>query len=94
MSALFRELIMKESIGLHRDDGLAAINNKPPKAAKYIRKQLCVRFKKFGLIIAASANLTVIDFLDITLGLQHNIPSTRNQVILSHMHTYYQVTAF
>ena len=41
-----------------------AVINKPPRAAENIKKQLCAKFKEFGLKITATANLKIIDFLE------------------------------
>ncbi len=61
-------IIPKENIGLYRDDGLAIIH-KPPKTAEIIKKKLCEKFRQLGLQITANANITIVDFLDITFNL-------------------------
>ena len=61
-------IIPKENVGLYRDDGLA-VTNKPPRAAEKIKKELCEKFKTFGLQITANANIKVLDFLDVTFDL-------------------------
>ena len=57
-----------QSIGLYRDDGLAAFNKTPKKFEK-IRKELCKIFRENDLKITMEANKTIVNFLDITLDL-------------------------
>ena len=60
----------KENIGPYRDNGLAVFH-KPPRAVQNIKKKLCEKLKGIGLQVTASANTTVVDFLDVTFDL-HN----------------------
>ena len=55
-------------IGLYRDDGLAVCKFSPRKVEQ-IKKKICEIFKKNQLSITISANLKVVDFLDVTLNL-------------------------
>ena len=57
------------SIGLYRDDGLAAFN-KTPKEIEKIKKELCKIFRENDLKITIEANKTIVNFLDVTLDLQ------------------------
>ena len=55
-------------IGLYRDDGLAVCKFSP-KRAEDIKKKICKIFQKNKLEITITANLKVVDFLDLTLDL-------------------------
>ena len=55
-----------QSIGLYRDDGLAAFN-KTPKEIEKIKKELCKIFRENDLKITIEANKTIVNFLDVTL---------------------------
>ena len=59
----------KSSVGLHRDDGLAAINNAKGPRLDRIRKDVIALFKKKGLSITIKTNLIQTDFLDVTFNL-------------------------
>ena len=62
-------LIMKEHIGLYRDDGLAVIlNANGPKMDK-LRKSIIDLFKREGLSITIETNLKETDFLDVTFNI-------------------------
>ena len=56
------------SIGLYRDDGLAAFNTKPQQIEK-IKKGFCQIFRENDLKITVEANMTKVNFLDVTLDL-------------------------
>ena len=58
-----------ESIGLYRDDGLAAFRNMGPRTADKVRKQFIDCFQQFGLRITCQANMKIVNFLDVTLNL-------------------------
>ena len=58
-----------QSIGLYRDDGLAAFN-KTPKEIEKIKKELCKIFRENDSKITIEANKTIVNFLDVTLDLQ------------------------
>ena len=55
-------------IGLYRDDGLA-LSKFSRRKNEQIKKKICEIFKINGLTITITANLKVIDFLDVTLDL-------------------------
>ena len=57
------------NIGLYRDDGLSAFNKKPHEIEK-IKKELCKIFRDNDLKITVEANVTKINFLDVTLDLK------------------------
>ena len=57
------------SIGLYRDDGLAAMENHSGCEAERAKKELFKIFKQHGLNITAQTNLKSTDFLDVTLDL-------------------------
>jgi hypothetical protein len=60
-----------QTVGLYRDDGLAAINDKPQKVEK-MKKAVCKLFKEHNLKITIEANKKIVDFLDVTLDLNTN----------------------
>ena len=57
-------VIDKSSVGLYRDDGLAAINNANGPELDRIRKDIIPLFKEEGLSITIEINLFETDFLD------------------------------
>lgn len=58
-----------QNIGLYRDDGLAAFNAKPREMEK-IKKGICKVFRDNDLKITVEANITKVNFLDVTLDLR------------------------
>ena len=62
-------VIDKSSVGLYRDDGLAATNNANGPRLDRIRKYITALFKKEGLSITIETNLIETDFLDVTFKL-------------------------
>ena len=62
-------VINRSSVGLHRDDGFAAINNANGSKLDKIRKDIAALFKEEGLSIAFETNLIETDFLDVTFNL-------------------------
>ena len=57
------------SIGLYRDDGLAAFHNINSQTSDRIRKDITSIFKDLGLNITIQANLKEVNFLDVTFNL-------------------------
>ena len=57
------------NIGLYRDDGLAAFRNMGPRTADRIRQQFSEIFHQEGLKITVTANMKIVNFLNITLNL-------------------------
>ena len=62
-------VIDKSSVGLYRDNGLAAINNANGPKLDRIRKDIIVLLKEEGLSITIETNLIETDFLDVTFNL-------------------------
>ena len=62
-------VIGKSSVGLYRDDGLAAINNANGPKLDRIRKDIIALFKEEGLSITIETNLIETEFLDVTFNL-------------------------
>ena len=62
-------VIEKSSVGLYRDDGLAAINNENGPRLDRIRKDIIALFKEEGLSITIDTNLIETDFLDVAFSL-------------------------
>ena len=56
-------------VGLYRDDGLAIIQSKSPRAADNVGKEMHEIFKAHGLRITAEIHHQTVNFLDITLNL-------------------------
>ena len=65
-------LIDKKKIGLYRDDGLSVIDNANGPKLDRLRKDIIRIFKSEGLNITIETNLSVTDFLDVTLDLSMN----------------------
>ena len=63
-------IIDKRYVGLYRDDGLAIVKNANGPMLDNLRKKIIALFKSEGLSITIETNLTVTDFLDVTLDLQ------------------------
>ena len=59
----------KNSIGLYRDDGLAAFKNASGPKNEKIKKDFQQIFKDNGLSIVIQCNMKTVDYLDITLNL-------------------------
>ena len=57
------------SIGLYRDDRLSAFNKKPQEIEQ-IKKDICKIFRDNDLKITVEANLSNVNFLDVTLDLK------------------------
>ena len=62
-------IIKKDSVGLYRDDGLAVIENANGPLLDRLRKKIIALFKDEELSITIETNLSVTDFLDVTLDL-------------------------
>ena len=62
-------VIGKSSVGLYRDDGIAAINNANGWKLERIRKDVIALFKEEGISITIETNLIETDFLDVTFNL-------------------------
>ena len=61
-----------ETLGLYRDDGLAAFENKSGPQSDKIRKDITNIFEELNLRITIQCNIKVVNFLDITLDLNSN----------------------
>ena len=72
-----------QSIGLYRNDGLAAFKKTLQEIEK-IKKELCKIFRENDLKITIEANKSIVNFLDITLDLQSSkhYPYTKGNVPL------------
>jgi len=62
----------KDDIGLYRDDGLCCFRNLSGPQMDKVKKKIIKIFKDNGLAITTECNLTVTDFLDVTLDLRNN----------------------
>ena len=64
-------IVNLERGGLYWDDGIIFIpNSNGPKISK-IQKKIIRGFKLLGLRIQIASNLTIVDFLDVTLNLNN-----------------------
>ena len=77
-------VIDKSSVGLYRNDGLAAINNASGPKLDRIRKDVIVLFKEEGLSITIKTNLIETDFLDVTFNLV-----TKNTFLFERLTTHH-----
>ena len=57
------------NLGLYRDDGLRVVS-KLRRQIESLKKQICKTFRYLGLNITIEANLSSVDFLDVTLELK------------------------
>ena len=58
-----------QCIGLYRDGGLSAFN-RTPQEIEWIKTDLCKTFRDNDLKITIEANITTVNFLDVTLDLK------------------------
>ena len=58
-------------VGLYRDDGLGAATQRPQQVES-IKKKICQVFRDNGLKISIEANKKIVNFLDVTLDLNHD----------------------
>ena len=68
----FSQLSEHQSVGLHRDDGLAILKGLSGPETEKIKQKVIKVFKDCGLKITIKANLHIVNFLDITLDLRNN----------------------
>ena len=75
------------NIGLYRDDGLSAFNETPQEIER-IKKDLCKIFRDNELKITVEANLTRVNFLDVTLDLKtgKHLPYTKEGNVPLYVH--------
>ena len=66
------DLVTNGSVGLYRDDGLAAVFNYSGPEMDRLRKKIIDVFKQHGFQITISIGLKSTDFLDIVLDLQND----------------------
>ena len=66
------DLVTNGSVGLYRDDGLAAIQNYSGPEMDRLRKKIIDLFKQHGFQITISIGLKSTDFLDIMLDLEND----------------------
>ena len=67
-----KDVLGKSSIGLYRDDRLAAVASISGRRLDQFRKQIVQLFKEEGLSITIDINLIRTDFLDAMLDLESN----------------------
>lgn len=59
----------RANLGIYRDDGLILLKNVTARLAEKAKKDLMKDFEKFDLKITATANLKIVNFLDVSLDL-------------------------
>ena len=59
------------NFGLYRDDGLGVHKKLPGPTATKMIKKITSLFKRYGLKITININLTIVDFLDITMNIMN-----------------------
>ena len=64
-----RQTLPDIDFGLYRDDGLGAHKNMPKTKLEKMKKDTHKLFKELGLNITCDTNLTIANFLDVTLDL-------------------------
>ena len=67
LSELYRQGLNVD-LGLYRDDGLA-VSGGTPQQVERIKKDICATFNENGLNVTVSANLKVVQFLDVEFNL-------------------------
>ena len=65
-------LFHDNSVGLYRDDGLGVLRDLSGPKTERLRKNVVKIFKDCGLSITSKTNLKIVDYLDVTFGLQNN----------------------
>ena len=66
-----QEIFQPEEVILYRDDGLSAIEGNG-HVLDSIRKRLIALFKSYGLNITCESNLKKVNFLDVSMDLNHS----------------------
>ena len=66
------ELITKENIGLHRDNGLLLLQNINSQQTNRLQKKIIKKLQSIGFKIEIVTNLQEVDFLDVTFNLINN----------------------
>ena len=66
-------LLGRNNVGIYRDDGIACLFNKSGPETDRMRKKIIEIFKENRLQITIETNLTVADFLDVTLDLSKEL---------------------
>ena len=64
--------LIKNDLGLYRDDGLIVLRGKNGHKLDKTRKEIIKIFKKIGFQIDININLEIVDFLDVTFNLAEN----------------------
>ena len=80
-------VIDKNSVGLYKDDGLAAINNANGPKLDRIRKDIIALFKEEELSITIKTNLIETDFLDVTFNL-----ATKNAFLFERLRAHHYIS--
>ena len=62
--------IVKNNIGLHRDNGLSCFQNISGPDSEKIKKKMCKIFKENELSVTVACNLAINDFLDVNFYLK------------------------
>ena len=75
------ELLGKENVGLHRDDGLAITNGSGPLVER-TKKKILKLFQKHNLPVTTECSLVRTNFLDVSFNLHSNLtnPSANQEI--------------
>ena len=65
-------IIDPRSVGLYRDDGLAAVTGSGPQIDR-LRKELVKLFKQYDLRITVNANVKIAEYLDVKFNLENGL---------------------
>ena len=82
MLDMLSKLFEKNSIGLHRDDGLSIFRNYNGHQSNKVRKDLTKLSKKYQLNLDIKCNLKTVDYLDISFDLNPSIYKPFNKPII------------
>ena len=65
-----KNVFQRNTFGLYRDDGLAAIKDLPGPEIERLKKNVVTTFKDCGLNITIEANIHTVNYLDVTFDLR------------------------
>ena len=79
--------LIKNDLGLYRDDGLIVLRGKNGHELDKTRKEIIKIFKNIGFQIDININLKIVDFLDVTFNLDENKPYEKPNDTLLYINT-------
>ena len=72
IQSLLINILLKDNMGLYRDDGLFILRKINKQQTDRVRKKIINIFKNLDFKIETVTNLTEVDFLDVTFNLEDN----------------------